>query len=101
MDQADLMVKLQVQLDVQSVGIDGTLRRRNHAILIEAYLHFPPRRVWLYLKLLRLRMFPDFMFNFEEGVSETFDPEDVIAKGIPPPPPPRPPPTAAILACQV
>lgn len=81
MDQAILMYGLRDQLDVQSAGVDDRLRRKNDSILIEAYLHCPPRRVWLYLKRLRFYRSLDYMSNPGEDARETLDPEDVVAKG--------------------
>ncbi|KAK3379138.1 hypothetical protein B0T24DRAFT_716765 [Lasiosphaeria ovina] len=32
-------------------GVDETIRQRNRALLLDAYLRLPPHRVWLYVKI--------------------------------------------------
>ncbi|RDL32945.1 Uncharacterized protein BP5553_08384 [Venustampulla echinocandica] len=50
MEQAQLMLKLRINIDVWSRGIDERLRQTNRDVLLDTYLQFPPHGVWLYLK---------------------------------------------------
>ncbi|KAH7162260.1 hypothetical protein B0J13DRAFT_517531 [Dactylonectria estremocensis] len=90
MEQAGLMWKMRIKIDVWSQGVDEYLRQRNRDLLIDAYLRLPPSRVWFFVKHLRnafLNHQAKSMgrIEVEEGVhvsaKENFDgPEDVIAR---------------------
>lgn len=54
-EQSTLMWWLQVIIELWSKGLDESLRRRNRELLMETYLQFPPRRVWLFLKRVRIK----------------------------------------------
>jgi hypothetical protein len=87
MNQAALMWKLRVKIDVWSKGLDETLRQRNRDLLVEDYLRLPPRRVWHFVKHIRLAFLRQKTGLKEEN--ETCDlvdsfaqgPEDTIAQG--------------------
>src|SRR5271168_1286294 len=87
MEQAALMWKLRVKIDVWSNGLDESLRQRNRELLIETYLRLPPRRVWFFLKRIRLAFLGQAARL--EGENELYDqvdlyvqePEDTIAQG--------------------
>lgn len=88
MDQAALMMKLRIKIDVWSTKIDEGLRQRNVKLLIDAYLRLPPGRVWQYLKRWRSTMLsapddpvPTAGNNHQQEIYGD-GPEDVIAKGM-------------------
>jgi hypothetical protein len=87
MEQAELMMKLRIKIDVWSSGIDERLRQKNREVLIETYLQFPSRRVWFYLKHWRntiLQDLEDPPLTVEHIYQQQLDidgPEDVVAKG--------------------
>jgi hypothetical protein len=51
--QVQLMWKLRVKIDSWSTGVDEPIRQRNRELLTSAYLRCPPRRVWLYVKIVK------------------------------------------------
>jgi hypothetical protein len=81
------MWKLRVKIDVWSNGLEESLRQRNRELLIETYLRLPPRRVWFFLKHIRLAFLGQAAGL--EGENELYDrgdlyaqgPEDTIARG--------------------
>lgn len=81
------MWKLRVKIDVWSKGLDESLRQRSRDILIEAYLRLPSRRVWFFLKHIRIAS--QGQMAELEGGNGPYDrvdlrmqgPEDTIAKG--------------------
>jgi hypothetical protein len=81
------MWKLRVKIDVWSKGLDETLRQRNRDLLIEDYLRLPPRRVWHFLKHIRLAFLrQNTRFKEESDPYNLVDsfvqgPEDAIAQG--------------------
>lgn len=75
MEQAELMWRLRVKIDVWSKGLEESLRAINRDHLIETYLQFPRRRVWFYLKVRRREVLGS------EQQCLMHDPEDTIAKG--------------------
>ncbi|KAI5455794.1 hypothetical protein BGZ63DRAFT_397949 [Mariannaea sp. PMI_226] len=85
-EQAGLMIKLRIKIDVWSYGIDESLRQRNRDLLMDAYLRLPSSRVWLYLKYWRSTLLrnPDNPIPATETIDQEdshFEgPEDVIAK---------------------
>lgn len=82
MNQARLMWKLRVKIDVWSKGIDESLRQRNRLLLIESYLRLPPHRVWIFVKYMRFA-FLERSKGFKAGVDldDSFQgPENTIAR---------------------
>jgi len=83
MEQATLMWKLRVKIDSWSQGIDESIRHRNRLLLTDLYLQLPPRRVWLYVKQIRMAYStPTAGLNDHLTHSNAMQqPEDVIARG--------------------
>ncbi|KAK3934673.1 hypothetical protein QBC46DRAFT_426139 [Diplogelasinospora grovesii] len=52
-EQARRMIRLRIKIDVWSQGLHESIRQNSRQVLEDTYVRFPPRRVWLYLKLAR------------------------------------------------
>lgn len=81
-EQADLMWKLRVKIDKWSQGVEESIRQRNRLLLLDLYLELPPRRVWLFAKLIR---FAHFMRPVGSDAHVLFDvfiqqSEDIIVR---------------------
>ena len=87
MTQATLMWKLRIKIDVWSQGLDESLRERNRKLLIEAYLRLPPRRVWHFVKHIRVVFLSKSLLHgldnepYDPIGSSFQEPEDTIARG--------------------
>ena len=82
MNQAGLMWRLRVNIDSWSRGIDEFIRERNRLLLIDLYVRLPPRRVWLYLKQVRIARLHRQSEEFQTLVgNSTREPEDIIVQG--------------------
>ncbi|KAK4194403.1 hypothetical protein QBC40DRAFT_188240 [Triangularia verruculosa] len=82
-DQAELMQKFRIKIDVWSSGVvDEITRQRNRDLVESAYLRLPPRRVWLYIKFVRCMLVadPDGKVDGELTRREFDGPEDTIAQ---------------------
>ncbi|KAK0721954.1 hypothetical protein B0T26DRAFT_196561 [Lasiosphaeria miniovina] len=82
MDQVPRMSKLRVMIDIWSRGVDETIRQRNRALLLDAYLQLPPHRVWLYVKV-EIWQVQDAQGRFQLSTNKLSgnEPEDIIARG--------------------
>lgn len=77
------MWKLRVKIDSWSQGVDEFIRQRNRMLLTDLYFRLAPRRVWLYVKQVRiahLGQSEEFETLFDSGNS-TYGPEDIIVQG--------------------
>ena len=82
---------LRVKIDSWSQGVDEDIRQRNRDLLTEAYLRCPPRRVWLYMKIVKYfhlvvgdskSTSPDIKTKRQLGQEKDADEiEDIIARG--------------------
>lgn len=52
-EQSKRMWILRVKIDSWSQGVDEHIRQRNRDLLTQAYLRCPPKRTWLYLKIVK------------------------------------------------
>ena len=56
MDQAGKMLKMRIKIDVWSQGLSNDQRENIRKNLGELFVQLPARRVWLYLKSVRLML---------------------------------------------
>ncbi|KAK0744858.1 hypothetical protein B0T21DRAFT_280676 [Apiosordaria backusii] len=83
--QVDLMRIFRIKIDVWSKGIvDDLIRQRNRDLIETAYLRLPSRRVWLFIKSVRLMLLagPEKPVDTALITSEFDGPEDTIARGM-------------------
>ena len=84
MDQARRMVNMRIKIDVWSRGLEESKRDDIRGKLRDLFCQLPARRLWYYLKQIRLMSLakepgrlPDLV-----GDTEHMDgPEDIIVKG--------------------
>jgi hypothetical protein len=82
------MWKLRVKIDSWSVGVDELIRERNRGLLEAAFLRCPPRRVWLYVKVVKRAhiFYPNGVsaigFDSELEEKSILGGEDAIANGL-------------------
>ena len=56
MDQAAKMLNMRIKIDVWSNGLSEDRRRQIRETLGDLFCQLPPRRIWLYLKRMRLML---------------------------------------------
>jgi len=86
MDQASKMVKMRIKIDVWTQGLDESFREKVRENLQDLFWQFPARRVWYYLKQIKVRLLNGNWLDGTVGSRLALDhlmegPEDVIVKG--------------------
>ena len=79
MEQAALMWKLRVKIDVWSKGVNESLRQHIGELLTETYLRFSPCRMWIFLKHIRVAFLGKAAGR--EGGNEPYDRADLYIQG--------------------
>ncbi|KAJ8127860.1 hypothetical protein O1611_g5776 [Lasiodiplodia mahajangana] len=84
MEQARMMLKRRIKIDVHSKGMPEEVRAQARELLIEEYLTYPPRRVLFFSKRVRFMVLGhDDEGNFTGKIeSQAEDPEDIIAQAL-------------------
>lgn len=81
MEQAEKMRFLRVKIDVATRGLHEATREKVRENLRDIYCRLPPRRLWMYLKSLRIMSLGSPETLDEELTASLMDgPEDVIVK---------------------
>lgn len=82
MTQAKRMWILRVKIDAWSIGkVDEATRQRNRELLLDAYLRLPPRRVWMYVKVIRFGILHVHYKLDHKGEASETTPEDEVVRG--------------------
>jgi hypothetical protein len=83
MDQALRMVKFRIKIDVWTKGLEESIREDIREKLGDLFCQLPFRRLWYYLKQLRLMSLnsPESLSDLNGDIQEIDGPEDVIVKG--------------------
>jgi len=81
MEQAGKMRFLRIKIDVCTQGFREAIREKIRENLRDLFCQLPPRRLWMYLKSLRVMSLGDP--ETHDSLSDEFmeGPEDVIVKG--------------------
>jgi hypothetical protein len=76
------MWTLRVKIDSWSKGkVDEAIRQRNRELLLDAYLRLPPRRIWQYIRFVRVSVV-HIHYNVPMEDGEGFSgPEDAVVRG--------------------
>ncbi|KAI0107161.1 hypothetical protein GGR51DRAFT_516486 [Nemania sp. FL0031] len=87
MDQARLMLKKRIKIDVHSQGQPEEIRGKIREDLIEEYLTYPPRRVLLFAKRVRFMVLGsdeegNFKAEMARQAGQAEDPEDIVAQAL-------------------
>ena len=83
MDQVNRMIKFRIKIDVWTKGLEESIREDIRRKLGDLFCHLPSRRLWFYLKRLRLMSLnePESLSDPNRDVLDMDGPEDVIIKG--------------------
>ncbi|KAJ8104740.1 hypothetical protein ONZ43_g7706 [Nemania bipapillata] len=82
MNEAKLMLKRRIKIDVRSKGMPEMVRGRIREELIDEYLKYPSRRVLFFVTRVRLMVLwhNDNEYSVREVATQTEEPEDIIAQ---------------------
>lgn len=81
MDQARRMVKLRIKIDVCSQSLAEGQREQIRTNLRDLFCQLLPRRLWFYLKRLRLMQLTDPLDTTDATSQYMNGPEDVLVEG--------------------
>jgi hypothetical protein len=82
------MLNMRIKIDVFTQGLEEDFRRGVRENVLELFCQLPPRRVWFYIKHIRIMLLQDRTIGPKDLASTELEsslvmdgPEDAIARG--------------------